>query len=126
DGVKIDKDRRVRRAGEPGPDVRRRHLDAEQEAQHDERAPLGGLAPKAGEAAGGPGPEADHGAADDESHTRQAERRGLLEAHLDDYGIRAPEDRDEHGHGRALEVDVFRRVAQQNALEDTTPGIIAP
>ena len=66
---------------------------------------------------------ADHDASDDEAHPREAERRGVLEAHLDHDGIGAPEDRDEHGHGRALEVHVFRRMAQ-NALEDTTPGII--
>ena len=88
-------------------------------------APLGGLDPEAGKAAGGPGPETDHRAADDEPHARQTKRRGLLEAHLDHDGVGAPENRDEHGHGRALEVHVFRRMAQ-NAFEDTTPGIIAP
>src|SRR2546425_13328963 len=66
DGVKVEEDRRVRRAGEPGPDVRRRHLYAEQQAQERQWAPLGGLDPEADEAAGGPGPETDHGAADDE------------------------------------------------------------
>src|SRR5712692_8967730 len=50
-------------------------------------------------------------------------RRSVLEARLDHDGIGTPEDRDEHGHGRALEVHVSRRMAQ-NALEDTTPGII--
>ena len=57
------------------------------------------------------------------SMRKLAKRRVSLEAHLDHDGIGAPEDRDEHGHGRALEAHVFRRMAQ-NALEDTTPGII--
>src|SRR5213594_3447448 len=86
---------------------------------------MSGLHAEAGEPARAPRPAADHAAADHEAHPREPERRRVFEAELDHDAVGAPEDRDEHGHGRALEDHVFRGMAQ-NALENTTPGIIAP
>ena len=122
-GVEIDQDRRVRRAGEPGPHVGRGHLHAEEHAQDEEGPPLLALYAEPDEAARGPRPEADDRPPHDEAHPRQAEGRGVLKTELDHDTVGAPEDRDEQGSGRAREVDVLRGMAQK-ALAGTTPGII--